>query len=75
MPRLLTAPSTTLFLSPQTKTPSQVGALIRASGYPSESPGKVRGIAREEGIGGKRQELGKEERRGRDWFEEGGRGG
>ncbi len=59
--------------------PSQVGALIRASGYPSKSPGRERGRETQKEIGGKWQEVGEEESRDRDWFEkgegEGGRGG
>lgn len=67
MPRLLTAPLhyLPLFLSPHTKTPSQVEALIRASGNPSESPGMERGIEGQEKNGGKGQEVGEEKSRDR----------
>lgn len=68
MPGLLPAPLLFSF-SPHTKTPSQVGALIRALGDPSESPGRERGA---ESPGGERQEVGEGGNGDRDWFDKGG---
>lgn len=74
MPKHLTAPPHPFPFHHVPRHP-QVEALIRASGYPSKSPGKERGMERQKEIRGKRQEVGEEESMERGWSENWGQGG